>query len=83
MGNASGSSARYASGCPLLRESDTLLLFCPVLQSEMVNSISRSSQEDLSQLCSETWCFFAVGRICVLSAPVCSGLRWGIFEFGL
>lgn len=65
MGNASGSCVWYTSGCPLLREIDTLLLFCPALQREMVNSISRSGREDLSRLCSATWCFFAVGHICV------------------
>lgn len=66
MGNASGNSVRCTSGRrPLLRESDTLLSFYPGLQSELVNSISRAGQKDLSQLCSETWCFLAVGHICV------------------
>lgn len=62
MGNA---SVRCALGCPRLWETDTLLLFCPALQSELVNSISRSGWADLSRLCSETWCYFAVGHILV------------------
>lgn len=65
MGNASGNSARHAPGCPLFRESDTLLSFCRGLQSELANGISRSGREDLSQLCSEAWCSLAVGHICV------------------
>lgn len=55
--------------------SDTLLLFCPALQSEMVNSISRSGQEDLTQLCSRRIVSSLLDAF-VLSAPVCSNLRW-------
>lgn len=70
MGNASGSSMKYALAALHSVRVTPYFYFAQFFKGKTVYSISRLGREDLSLLCSETRCSFAAGGICVKCADL-------------